>query len=120
MGRRSRRSGRFGRQCGWAPAPRSLPGARLHACRQIQLELKMRWQILPLAKKSPVLHLIFSWFYSFFCAPAFRIFLHIETKPRLTLCGSASGILRRRFQERQAESFGARATEALTFAKKVT
>jgi len=38
------------------------------------------------ANKSPVLHVIFSWSYSFFCAPAFRIFF---IEPHLTLCDSA-------------------------------
>jgi len=43
------------------------------------------------------------------CAPAFRIFFH---EPRLTLCSSEPGILRRRFQERQAQSFQAKGAEA--------
>jgi len=54
--------------------------------------------------------------FSFFCAPAFRIFFYIE--PQLTLCDSASGILRRCFQERQAESFVRKATKPTDLRKK--
>src|SRR2546422_5822997 len=104
MARRSRLAGRFDRECGWAA--RSLCWAYLWACRQIQPAPKIRWLISFPAKKSAVpLRLIFSWSYSFFCAPAFRIFFYIETESRLTLCDSAPGILRRSFGERQAESF---------------
>jgi len=115
MARRSRLAGRFGPQFGWAA--RSLCWACLCACRQIQLGPKIRWQISFPAKKSAVLlRLIFSWSYSFFCAPAFGIFIRIE--PQLTLCDSAAGILRRSFGERQAESFGRNARNLLTRRKK--
>jgi hypothetical protein len=62
--------------------------------------------------------LIFSYFYFFFCAPAFRIVFSLDTEPRLALSGSTPAILRRRFQKRQAESSARGATEPAIFIKK--
>ncbi|PYL05353.1 MAG: hypothetical protein DME31_00570 [Verrucomicrobia bacterium] len=53
-----------------------------------------------------------------FCAPAFRNFVYTQIKPRLTHRGSTPGILRRRFQKRQAESSARKATEAAIFTRK--
>src|ERR1700720_4654653 len=105
MGRRSRLAGRFGRQSESARPARCLCGAYSCACRQIQLAQKIRWQISFPAKKSAVLHLIFSYSYSFFCAPVFWIFIRTETEPQLTLRDSVPAILRSSAQKRQAESF---------------
>src|SRR5437867_1164783 len=102
MARRSRLAGRFDRECGWAA--RSLCQAYSCACRQIQLAPKIRLQISFPAKKSPVPRLIFSYSCSFFCAPAFWIFIRTETEPQLTHCNSVRGMLRRNILERQAES----------------
>src|SRR5437016_5670786 len=54
-------------------------------------------------------------FFILFLTPFLRAsvpdFLYTQTESRLTLCDSAPGILRRGFQERQAESFVRKATE---------
>src|SRR5438445_1227937 len=55
-----------------------------------------------------------------FCAPAFRNFVYTQIKPRLTHRGSAPGILRRRFQKRQAESSARRPQRLLFSPEKVT
>src|SRR2546428_13938979 len=116
MARRSRLAGRFDRECGWAA--RSLCRAFLCACRQIQLAPKIRWQTSMPPKKSSVIHLIFSCFLLLLLranVPGFSFAL--KTEPRLTLCDSASGILRRSFGERQAESFVRKPPNLLTFTR---
>jgi hypothetical protein len=57
-------------------------------------------------------------FFTPFLRASVRIFLYPQIEPRLTLFGSMPEILRRRFRERQAESFGKKPRNLVTFATK--